>query len=76
MIPLEDPDYGLGNEYMGVLIGSLLIGLMALWDRYQPSKAKCYSRGFSNYHFFIMSPDYGSNVGGTISALGAFAVTF
>ena len=30
--------YGLGNEYMGVLIGSLLIGLMALWDRYQPSR--------------------------------------
>lgn len=70
--------YGLGNEYMGVLIGSLLIGLMALWDRYHPPRKllSIILAVFLITIFFIMSPEYGSNVGGTISAFGAFAVTF
>ncbi|NLT96151.1 MAG: hypothetical protein GXW85_11615, partial [Clostridia bacterium] len=70
--------YGLGNEYMGVLIGSLVIGLMALWDRYRPPRKflGVILVIFLMALFFIMSPEYGSNVGGTISAFGAFVVTF
>lgn len=70
--------YGLGNEYMGVLIGSILIGLMALLDKYK-SLRKFHSvilLIFLSTLFFIMSPQYGSNVGGTISAFGAFALNF
>jgi len=70
--------YGLGNEYMGVLIGSLIIGLMAFLDKYKLRKGwlMVIAGIFLVSFYFILSPEYGSNVGGTISAFGAFMVTF
>ncbi|MDK2822798.1 MAG: hypothetical protein PWP71_716 [Clostridia bacterium] len=69
--------YGLGNEYMGVLIGSLIIGLMAIIDRLRLQRWGHYLTGiiFFITFYLILSPSYGSNVGGTISAFGAFSVT-
>jgi len=59
--------YGLGNEYMGVLIGSLIIGVVALGYAAIPA--------FVIAFYLILSPSYGSNVGGTISAFAAFLTT-
>jgi len=69
--------YGLGNEYMGVLISTLTIGLMAILDKYKAGKREylVITLIFSAAFYLILSPDYGSNVGGTISAFGAFTVT-
>ncbi|MGI6225353.1 MAG: hypothetical protein ACOYJ1_03765 [Peptococcales bacterium] len=68
--------YGLGNEYMGVLISSLIIGLTALSDNQKTSKKLItfISGLFLLAFYLIMSPEFGSNVGGTISAFAAFSV--
>lgn len=70
--------YGLGNEYMGVLISSLIIGLMAFLDRYKRGEKTLplIAVFFLLTFYLIMSPEYGSNVGGTISAFAAFSVTY
>ena len=69
--------YGLGNEYMGVLIGSLVIGCMVLLDLVEKKKRirPLIFVLFLITFYLILSPSYGSNVGGTISAFGAFSVT-
>jgi len=69
--------YGLGNEYMGVLISTLTIGLMAILDKYKAGKREymLVTLIFLAAFYLILSPDYGSNVGGTISAFGAFSIT-
>lgn len=69
--------YGLGNEYMGVLISTLTIGLMAILDKYKAGKREylLVTLIFLAAFYLILSPDYGSNVGGTISAFGAFTIT-
>ncbi|MBI4744754.1 MAG: hypothetical protein HY776_08085 [Actinobacteria bacterium] len=69
--------YGIGNEYMGVLIGSSIIGLMLLKDAY-------FSKN-RNYNYFLLfifvflvlcigSPQIGANVGGAIAASAAYLV--
>lgn len=65
--------YGIGNEYMGVLIGaSLLTGgvllefLPAAWGL--PAVAGLWATSL----FFLASPAYGANAGGTVAAAAAF----
>lgn len=69
--------YGLGNEYMGVLIGSLIIGLMTTLDKTKKKQKFSYAIPFifAIAFYLILSPSFGSNVGGTISAFGAFLTT-
>ncbi|ADL08268.1 hypothetical protein [Thermosediminibacter oceani] len=71
--------YGLGNEYEGVLIGSTTIGITAMLDEIK-IKNRLTSLAvslfvFGSVFYLISSPFFGSNVGGAISAYGAFLTT-
>lgn len=64
--------YGIGNEYMGVLIGSTLVFATAIIDRFKTSR-------YLTLLIFVCTtvivgfPGLGANVGGTITAVAAFA---
>ncbi|SNS32699.1 hypothetical protein SAMN05446037_10083 [Anaerovirgula multivorans] len=66
--------YGIGNEYMGVLIGSALIFTTTLIERFKLNKYFI----ILIYIFtiaIIALPTLGANVGGTITAVVAFLFT-
>ncbi|WP_156946543.1 hypothetical protein [Desulfitibacter alkalitolerans] len=67
--------YGIGNEFVGVLIGSSIIGISGLLDRFKDNK---YVLGISSVYllvvvYLIASPTWGSNLGGTIAAVVGFS---
>lgn len=71
--------YGIGNEYMGVLVGSTTIGITAMMDKIRPmrhriSLALCFV-AFVFSFYLISSPSFGSNVGGAVTAFGAYLTT-
>jgi hypothetical protein len=70
--------YGLGNEYMGVLVGSSVLGAMALLSLF-PRRRKLLLPALALLFFaivlLIVSPAGGANFGGTVTALVAFLVT-
>lgn len=73
--------YGIGNELMGVLIGSALVA--ALWLRQKlPSGAldrryrALFALGLIVVLLVIALPDLGANVGGAIAAVIAFGLCF
>ncbi len=66
--------YGIGNEYMGVLIGSTLIFATALLDRFKFDKKISLSILLITI-IIIGLPKLGANVGGTITAVAAFTYT-
>ncbi|WZL71483.1 hypothetical protein QBE52_10190 [Clostridiaceae bacterium 35-E11] len=63
--------YGIGNEYMGVLIGSTLVFATGILDRFKISKFWTLLV-FLGTIFIIGYPKLGANVGGTITAVAAF----
>lgn len=71
--------YGLGNEYMGVLIGSLIIGTTALISVAERRRGLYIAASGAVYivvTFLIAAPQFGANIGGTIAAASAFLVVF
>ncbi len=73
--------YGIGNEYMGVLIGSLILGLGTLYssipkNRYKKVVLVSIGLVFLTATYMMASPYLGTNVGGTIASLAAYLVTF
>ncbi|MGI6555361.1 MAG: hypothetical protein ACOX2P_08465 [Bacillota bacterium] len=72
--------YGIGNEYMGVVIGSSIIGVAALWEKHyekHPRRVEAFTIAFFAVTVFIMGAPYlGTNVGGTIAAIAAFIFTY
>ncbi|MGI6035574.1 MAG: hypothetical protein ACOYCE_07220 [Limnochordia bacterium] len=64
--------YGIGNEYMGVFLSSVLVGMTGLFDL-SPRLAKVRSLiGFMvavGVIFLLSSPRLGANVGGTMAAV-------
>ncbi|TYO94962.1 hypothetical protein [Desulfallas thermosapovorans] len=72
--------YGLGNEYMGVLLGSTIIGTAAFIDRLSTRHRKTIIVITGLYYlvtlYAIAAPDKGTNVGGSIAGVFAFLVTF
>lgn len=71
--------YGLGNEYMGVLIGSTLIGTTALVSAAEKRRGLAIAACGAAYLailYLIGAPQLGTNVGGTIAAGSAFLVVF
>ncbi|MFZ5652158.1 MAG: hypothetical protein ACOY4I_15090 [Bacillota bacterium] len=71
--------YGLGNEYMGVLIGSTLVGVSALISADQKRRALFVRASGALYLlivYLIAAPQFGTNVGGTIAAAIAFMVAY
>ncbi|AOT73327.1 hypothetical protein Gferi_26855 [Geosporobacter ferrireducens] len=63
--------YGIGNEYMGVLIGSTLVFATALIDRFKKGKYWALFI-FACTTLIVGFPGLGANVGGTITAVAAF----
>ena len=71
--------YGLGNEYMGVLIGSTLVGTTSLIQYLEKRRSILIAFSGAVYAFIvyvIAAPQLGTNVGGTTAASTAFLVTF
>lgn len=71
--------YGIGNEYMGVLIGAMIIGLAALLQHSQNSYLLL--KGliallFIGTTYIMIAPTLGTNAGGTIAAIAGFVVAF
>lgn len=62
--------YGVGNEYMGVLIGSGLVAAGALWQ-WRPTPLGRWAGGVLLLMLVMLLgyPRWGANVGGTIAAL-------
>ncbi|KXG74040.1 hypothetical protein [Thermotalea metallivorans] len=63
--------YGIGNEYMGVLIGAALVFSTTMIDRFQVNKIWCLAV-FAVTIVIIGFPGLGANVGGTMTAVAAF----
>ncbi|AQS59569.1 hypothetical protein [Desulforamulus ferrireducens] len=71
--------YGIGNEYMGVLIGSLIIGTTAAlqsWVRYRKPLLVVTGLVYLFAIYAMAAPYLGTNVGGTIAITAALLVTF
>ncbi len=71
--------YGIGNEYMGVLMGSLIIGcttLMSKFERYRKVLLVLTGIAFLVTVYVLASPALGSKMGGAIVSVAALATTF
>ncbi|NPV52747.1 MAG: hypothetical protein HPY71_04395 [Firmicutes bacterium] len=76
--------YGIGNEYMGILIGASIIGLAAFLDqrritprsRSWPLARWLVISVFALATFVLAMPSLGANLGGTISAVAAFGASY
>lgn len=67
--------YGIGNEYVGVLIGSAVLGVAGIMDRYKMGILRYINIGLMLLlTFLIAAPNYGTNLGGTVAAAMAFFV--
>jgi len=70
--------YGVGNEYMGILLGATVIGTTALATRLSLSR-KIMLPAIGTYYlitlYIIAAPQLGTNVGGSIAGAGSFLVT-
>lgn len=67
--------YGIGNEYMGILIGSVLF--VYVWARIAyPDRAKQIKQfagiGFAMTILLLAAPQFGTNAGGALAAAFAF----
>lgn len=71
--------YGIGNEYMGILIGSSLIGITAVLSRLPRFKNILLTITgvfFLVVIYLIAAPNLGTNVGGTIASGTALFTTY
>lgn len=71
--------YGIGNEYMGVLLGATIIGISLLVQRLKNHTVYPYVLTgiiFISVLVVLGSPWWGSNFGGFVSSLIAFVFTF
>ena len=70
--------YGVGNEYMGILLGATIIGTTALATRLSLNR-KVMLPAIGAYYlitlYIIAAPQIGTNVGGSIAGAGSFLVT-
>ncbi|OUM97650.1 MAG: hypothetical protein BAA04_06470 [Firmicutes bacterium ZCTH02-B6] len=69
--------YGIGNEYMGILIGTALVGTGGLLDRFPGRKGlRWLAVGvYAVVSFVLAAPGLGVNVGGTVAAVSGFGAT-
>ncbi len=71
--------YGIGNEYMGILIGSAALFVASVYqlELNKKSLISVLSLGFFVFIIYLfLSPRWGANFGGSLTALAAFTVTF
>ena len=67
--------YGIGNEYMGILIGSSLLTALVVRE-YWPRVTAIVLLWFLAVIVLLASPNLGANAGGTITALTAFPLAY
>ncbi len=67
--------YGIGNEYMGILVGASLLAAPAVKERF-PRTAPIVVLWFLLVTFILGLPTLGANAGGTITALAAFPFAY
>lgn len=68
--------YGIGNEYMGVMVGAALMAGAALVDaRPSPGTRLAVLAGWAALTLLLAHPEGGANLGGTITAAAAFGIT-
>lgn len=69
--------YGIGNEYMGVLMGATIIAATLLVQRFQKRPAVLFAAGclFLSVLVILGAPWWGSNFGGFTATLIAFGYT-
>jgi hypothetical protein len=72
--------YGIGNEYMGVVIGAVLLACGAWIEWKQPKRGWQLRMGmgllFAGLVFFFAAPFWGTNAGGALAATVAFGVAY
>ncbi|MGE5593457.1 MAG: hypothetical protein ACM3X3_07230, partial [Betaproteobacteria bacterium] len=77
--------YGIGNEYMGVLVGSLITGTGLVLDRTGLSRTRSSVRAavlasigalFAAGLLVLASSSLGANMGGTLTAVAGFGVAY
>lgn len=63
--------YGIGNDYMGILLGSTLLGIFTLFSIYKVRKERIaiFTVLYMLVSIIALSPFFGANVGGTLSAM-------
>lgn len=63
--------YGIGNDYMGILLGSTLLGIFSLFHIYKLKKRNIaiFTVMYMLVSIIALSPFFGANVGGTLSAM-------
>lgn len=72
--------YGIGNEYMGVLIGATILGAVC-WltlqrrSQYRRLQMAAVSLIFTGLVFFFAAPNIGTNAGGALAAVVGYAFT-
>ncbi|HJV45462.1 MAG TPA: hypothetical protein VJ824_07020 [Bacillota bacterium] len=71
--------YGIGNEYMGVVIGSSILSFAMLLELMQKDtlllKGGCILL-FGIYLIFFALPTWGTNAGGALTAIAAYLASF
>ncbi|MFZ3171415.1 MAG: hypothetical protein WA118_05495 [Carboxydocellales bacterium] len=71
--------YGIGNEYMGVLLGAATIGTTALLQRWSGRRKPLLWVIGSFYlvtTYILAAPNLGTNAGGTIAAVAGLGFTY
>jgi len=71
--------YGIGNEYMGVVIGSSILSLAMLLEiakHRQRWLTGLFMGVFGLYLLFFALPRWGTNAGGAITAVAAYCTSF
>lgn len=63
--------YGVGNDYMGILLGSIVLSLFIFYDNYKINKNIMLILSLTIVSIIILglSPIIGANMGGTLSAM-------
>lgn len=67
--------YGIGNEYLGFLLGAYIVGMTLLLPQYGTLYGKYLWVSTIGMAVFLAHPDLGSNIGGGITALLGLGIT-
>lgn len=67
--------YGIGNEFMGVLVAASLVGTISLAERYPlPMWRFILPVIYGSIFYILVHPSIGTNVGGAIAAFAGFGM--
>ncbi len=67
--------YGIGNEYMGVLIGAIITFITLNYQRFFCKKVEFLWAGMCLTAFLIAHPNFGANIGGGVTTVLGLGIT-